>query len=309
MLSKAKRALSCLLTVLMLLTLLPVSSFADKGEEDLKTTLGITNDDITVTPISKENEEKISDAAEDRSWGLYQSDEIISGGFMGGRIYSACHIESAESTSQYVTSTMDVPTLKEEDKTKADGWVVLALVDGELVTYPTEKVRNNQLKFNARLGEDGTDIALSYLTNMPYQNPVGDWGTLTLEPGNVISHPSLGYVREYTLTYTVSENIATYLRSAFILLPFDLTFYLNSTGLKIDAETISFDENDLFELNPDETEKVDDGCYKFTVNVDTEAWKNGSFSNAVGISYAAPNASSLLFEGEMRSFSNLGSIV
>lgn len=310
MLFKAKRALSCLLTVLMLLTLLPMSAFA--ADDNLKDDLGITNNDITVTAISKENETKLSDAAEDRSWGIYSSDEIVSVGFMGGRIYSACHIESAESTSQYVTITMDEPTLSETDKTREDGWVVLALVDGELVTYPTEEeVDVNQLKFNARLGEDGTDIALSYLTNMPYLNPVGDWGTLTLEPGNVEKHPSLGYVRKYTLTYTVSENIATYLQTAFPglpLLPFDLTFYLNSTGLKIDAETISFGENDLFKLNPDETEKVDDGCYKFTVNVDTDAWKNGSFSNAVGISYAAPNASSLLFEGEMRSFS-MGSIV
>lgn len=309
MLFKAKRALSCLLTVLMLLTMLPVSAFAVEGEEDLKATLGITNEDITVTEIDSDIKAQLSEAAQDRSWGLYQSAEIVSVGFMGGRIYSACHIDSTESTSQYVTITMDVPTLIEEDETVANGWVVLALVDGELVTYPTEEVGDNQLKFDVRLGSDGTDIALSYLTNMPYHNPVGDWGTLTLEPGDVINHPSLGYVREYTLTYTVSENIATYLKSALFLWPFDLTFYLNSTGLKIDAETISFGENDLFELNPDETEKVDDGCYKFTVNVDTEAWKKGSFSNAVGISYAAPNASSLLFEGEMRSFSKLGSIV
>lgn len=308
---KMKRTLSCLLTVLLLLTMLSVSAFAVEGEVDLKTTLGITNNDITVTAISKGNEAELSEAAQDRSWGIYSSNEIISGGFMGGRIYSACHIESAGSTSQYVTITMDVPTLKEEDKTQAHGWVVLALVDGELVTYPTEEVGDNQLKFNARLGKDGTDIALSYLTNMSNLNPVGDWGTLTLEPGDVINHSSLGYVREYTLTYKVSENIATYLQYALPglpALPFDLTFYLNSTGLKIDAETISFGENDLFELNPDETEKVDDGCYKFTVNVDTEAWKNGRFSNAVGISYAAPNASSLLFEGEMRSFT-MGSIV
>lgn len=309
MLFKAKRALSCLLTVLMLLTLLPVSAFA--ADSGLKTELGITTEGITVTEISSQNEKKLSDAARDRSWGLYTSDAIITGGFEGGRIYSACHIASAEPTSQYVTITMDEPTLNAEDKTAENGWVVLALVDGELVTYPTEEVDVNQLKFKVRLGEDGTDIALSYLTNMPYLNPVGDWGTLTLEPGNVEKHPSLGYVREYTLTYTVSENIATYLRDAptwIPLLPFDLTFYLNSTGLKIDAETISFDKNNLFELDPDETEKVDDGCYKFTVSVDTEAWENGEFSDAVGISYAAPNASSLLFEGEMRSFS-MGSIV
>ena len=309
MLFKAKRALSCLLTVLMLLTMLPVSAFAVEGEEDLKATLGITNEDITVTEIDSDIKAQLSEAAQDRSWGLYQSAEIVSVGFMGGRIYSACHIDSTESTSQYVTITMDVPTLIEEDETRADGWVVLALVDGELVTYPAKETGEGHLEFDVRLGDQGTDIALSYLTNMPYHNPVGDWGTLTLEPGDVINHPSLGYVREYTLTYTVSENIATYLKSALFLWPFDLTFYLNSTGLKIDAETISFGENDLFELNPDETEKVDDGCYKFTVNVDTEAWKNGSFSNAVGISYAAPNASSLLFEGEMRSFSKLGSIV
>jgi hypothetical protein len=309
MLFKAKRALSCLLTVLMLLTLLPVSAFA--ADSGLKTELGITTEGITVTEISSQNEKKLSDAARDRSWGLYTSDAIITGGFEGGRIYSACHIASAEPTSQYVTITMDEPTLNAEDKTAENGWVVLALVDGELVTYPTEEVDVNQLKFKVRLGIDGTDIALSYLTNMPYLNPVGDWGTLTLEPGNVEKHPSLGYVREYTLTYTVSENIATYLRDAptwIPLLPFDLTFYLNSTGLKIDAETISFDKNNLFELDPDETEKVDDGCYKFTVSVDTEAWENGEFSDAVGISYAAPNASSLLFEGEMRSFS-MGSIV
>lgn len=311
MLFKAKRALSCLLTVLMLLTMLSVSAFAVEGEEDLKTTLGITNTDITVTEISEEKKAELSKAAQDRSWGLYKSAEIVSVGFMGGRIYSACHIDSTESTSQYVTITMDVPTLIEEDETVANGWVVLALVDGELVTYPAEEVDDNQLKFDVRLGREGTDIALSYLTNMPYLNPVGDWGTLTLEPGDVINHPSLGYVREYTLKYAVSANIATYLRDAptwIPLLPFDLTFYLNSTGLKIDAETISFGENDLFELNPDETEKVDDGCYKFTVKVDTDAWKNGNFSNAVGISYAAPNASSLLFEGEMRSFT-MGSIV
>lgn len=307
---KIKRAIACFLTALMLLTMLPVSAFAvDESNGELKTKLGITTEGVTVTQISEENEDKISDAAQDRSWGIYASDEIISNGFMGGRIYSACHINSTESTSQYVTITMDVPTLIEEDETRADGWVVLALVDGELVTYPAKGVGSNQLEFNVRLGEDGTDIALSYLTNMSSQNPVGDWGTLTLEPDDVTYHPSLGYVREYTLTYTVSENIATYLQNAFIHWPFDLTFYLNSTGLKIDAESISFGENDLFELNPDETEKVGDGCYKFTVNVDTKAWKNGSFSNVVGISYAAPNASSLLFEGEMRSFSNLGSIV
>lgn len=307
MLFKAKRALSCLLTVLMLFTLLPVSAFA--ADSDLKTKLGITTEGITVTEISSENEEKLSNAARDRSWGLYTSNAIITGGFMGGRIYSACHIASAEPTSQYVTITMDEPTLSETDKTREDGWVVLALVDGELVTYPTEEVGDNQLKFDVRLGSDGTDIALSYLTNMTYRNPVGDWGTLTLEPGAVEYHHSLGYVREYKLTYTVSQNITTYLQYAPILLPFDLTFYLNSTGLRIDAETISFDENNLFELNPDETGKVDDGCYKFTVNVDTEAWENGAFSDAVGISYAAPNATSLLFEGEMNSFSNLGSIV
>lgn len=275
---KAKRALSCFLTVLMLLMLLPMSAFA---ADELKEELGITNNDITVTVISKENEAELSEAAQDRSWGLYQSAEIVSGGFMGGRIYSACHIDSTESTSQYVTITMDEPTLSETDKTREDGWVVLALVDGELVTYPTEEVDDNQLKFDVRLGSDGTDIALSYLTNMPYLNPVGEWGTLTLEPGNVEKHPSLGYVREYTLTYTVSKNIATYLDSAFPglpLLPFDLTFYLNSTGLKIDEESISFNENDLFKLSPDGTEKVDDGCYKFTVNVDTDAWKNGNFS-------------------------------
>lgn len=37
---KAKRVLSCLVTALMLLTLLPVSAFA--ADNDLKTELGIT---------------------------------------------------------------------------------------------------------------------------------------------------------------------------------------------------------------------------------------------------------------------------
>lgn len=50
---KAKRVLSCLVTALMLLTLLPVSAFA--ADNDLKTELGITNNDITVTEITEDN--------------------------------------------------------------------------------------------------------------------------------------------------------------------------------------------------------------------------------------------------------------
>ena len=301
--SKMNRALSCLLTVLLLLTTLPVSALA---EGNLKTELGITAEDVTVTEISEENKAALSKAASDRSWGIYTSDEIIKDGLMGGRIYSACHINSTDS-SHPLTITMDEPTLIEADKTEENGWVVLALVDGELVTYPTEEATNGKLSFTVRLGENGTDIALSYLTNVPY-NAVGDWGTLELEPGDMIKHPSLGYVREYELKYTVSEHITQYLKSMHFPLPFDLTFYLNSTGLKIDKETISFGENNLFQLDPEQTDKVSDGCYKFTARIDTAAWKAGDFTNVVGISYAAPNASPLLFEGEMKNFTT-GSIV
>lgn len=301
--SKMNRALSCLLTVLLLLTMLPVSALA---EGDPKTELGITAEDVTVTEISEGNKAALSKAASDRSWGIYTSDEIIKDGLMGGRIYSACHINSTDS-SHPLTITMNEPTLIEADKTEENGWVVLALVDGELVTYPTEEATNGKLSFTVRLGENGTDIALSYLTNVLF-NPVGDWGTLELKPGNIIKHPSLGYVREYELKYTVSEHITQYLESMYLPLPFDLTFYLNSTGLKIDKETISFDENDLFQLDPEQTDKVSDGYYKFTARIDTAAWKEGGFTDAVGISYAAPNTSPLLFEGEMRNFTT-GSIV
>ena len=65
---KMKRTLSCLLTVLLLLTMLPVSALA---EGDLKTELGITNEDITVTEITKDNEAILSQAASDRYWGVY----------------------------------------------------------------------------------------------------------------------------------------------------------------------------------------------------------------------------------------------
>lgn len=300
--SKMKRALSCLLTVLLLLTMLPVSALA---EGDLKTEFGITNDDITVTEISKERETALSKAAADRYWGFYQSSETRPDDMSLGRIHAACHIESTESPlPEYVTITMDKPTQPpNEGPQLTTGWVVLALVDEKLVTYPTKPVGDNQLEFTVRLGKTGTDIALSYVmdaSKLPFFNVVGDWGTLTLIPGDVEYNDFLGYVRSYTLSLDLSEGVINRLENEEIFLYFDLVFYLNSVGLKIDADSISFGENDLFELDPEQTEKVGNGCYKFTANVDIEAWKEGNFTNAVGVSYAAPNAEPLLFEGEMQ---------
>ena len=299
MLFKAKRALSCLLTVLMLLTLLPMSAFA--ADDNLKDDLGITNNDITVTPISKENEAELSAAALDRRWGLYAEGMKFSFGY----IHSACHIASSEDTApEYVTITMNKPTQTEvEGPQLTTGWAVLALVDGKLVTYPTEEVENNKLKFTVRLGEGGTDLALSHLSDTSgtqLRHAVGDWGTLTLIPGEVSYNDSLGYVRSYKLTLSISDNIVQSLKNEDFRYNFSLAFYLNSIGLKIDADSISFEKNDLFELDPEQTERVDDGCYMFTADVDINAWKNDQIENVVGISYAAPNTEPLLFEGEMQ---------
>lgn len=296
---KAKRVLSCLVTALMLLTLLPVSAFA--ADNDLKTELGITNNDITVTEITEDNREELSAAALDRRWGLYAEGMNFSFGY----IHSACHIASSEDTApEYVTITMNEPTQTEvEGPQLTTGWAVLALVDEELVTYPTEKVGSDQLKFTVRLGEGGTDLALSHLSNTSetqLRHAVGDWGTLTLIPGEVSYNDSLGYVRSYKLTLSISDNIVQSLKNEDFRYNFSLAFYLNSIGLKIDADSISFEKNDLFELDPEQTEKVDDGCYMFTADVDINAWKNDQIENVVGISYAAPNAESLLFEGEMQ---------
>lgn len=302
--SKVNRVLSCLLTVLLLLTMLPVSALA---EGDLKTELGITTEDVTVTEISEANNATLTNAALERYWGLYAANELD---IFPGRIHSACHIAStADPKSPYVTLTMNVPEQKSEDEGgdefpgETTGWAVLALVDGELVTYPTEKTDENKLKFTVRLGEAGTDLALASLTDASiplYFATTGDWGTLTLQPGNVIKDDSLGWVRPYTLTLDISEGVKQRLQNEQFLYNFDLVFYLNSVGLKIDAESISFSENPLFQLDPEQTEKVSDGCYKFTASINIEAWKEGNFTNAVGVSYAAPNAESLLFEGELQ---------
>ena len=296
---KAKRVLSCLVTALMLLTLLPVSAFA--ADNDLKTELGITNNDITVTEITEDNREELSAAALDRRWGLYAEGMNFSFGY----IHSACHIASSEDTApEYVTITMNEPTQTEvEGPQLTTGWAVLALVDGELVTYPTENVNDGELKFTVRLGEGGTDLALSHLSDTSrtqLRHAVGDWGTLTLIPGEVSYNDSLGYVRSYKLTLSISDNIVQSLKNEDFRYNFSLAFYLNSIGLKIDADSISFEKNDLFELDPEQTERVDDGCYMFTADVDINAWKNDQIENVVGISYAAPNTEPLLFEGEMQ---------
>lgn len=302
---KAKRALSCLLTALMLLTLFPMSAFA-VDDDNLKNELGITNTDITVTEISEEKKAELSKAAADRYWGLYAANELDLG---VGRIHSACHIASAASlTPEYVTITMDVPEQITEDNggdefpEATTSWAVLAFVDGELVTYPTEKKGEEQLQFKVRLGETGTDLALASLFDaslVPFMVAAGDWGTLTLTAEAVEQNGDLGYVRPYTLSLELSEGVKDRLENEKFLYNFDLTFYLNSVGLKIDAESVSF-ENELFELDPEQTEKVGEGSYKFTVHVNLENWKNGSFTDSVGISYAAPNAEPLLFEGEMQ---------
>ena len=302
---KAKRALSCLLTALMLLTLFPMSAFA-VDDDNLKNELGITNTDITVTEISEEKKAELSKAAADRYWGLYAANELDLG---VGRIHSACHIASAASlTPEYVTITMDVPEQITEDNggdefpEATTSWAVLAFVDGELVTYPTEKKGEEQLQFKVRLGETGTDLALASSFDaslVPFMVAAGDWGTLTLTAKAVEQNGDLGYVRPYTLSLELSEGVKDRLENEEFLYNFDLTFYLNSVGLKIDAESVSF-ENELFELDPEQTEKVGEGSYKFTVHVNLENWKNGSFTDSVGISYAAPNAEPLLFEGEMQ---------
>ena len=295
---KMKRTLSCLLTVLLLLTMLPVSALA---EGDLKTELGITNEDITVTEITKDNEAILSQAASDRYWGVYAEGMNYAFGY----IHSACHIASSEDTAlEYVTITMAEPEqLPVEGPNFTTGWAVLALVDGELVTYPTEKVENDQLKFTVRLGEGGTDLALSHLSDLSETqlvHAVGDWGTLTLTPGDVEYNDSLGYVRSYNLTLSISDNIVKSLKNEDFEYNFSLAFYLNSIGLKIDTDSISFEGNDLFKLDPEQTEKVSDGCYMFTADVDIDAWKAGKITDVAGISYAAPNTQTLLFEGEMQ---------
>lgn len=296
---KAKRALSCLLTVLLLLTMLPVGVFA--ADDDF----GITGENITVSQISEANEAELSEAARVRYWGFYFSSESTPDPSLG-RIHAACHIESsAGSAPDYVTITMDKPiqdpTLEVPDITT--GWAVLALVDGELVTYPTEEVDNGKLKFNVRLGKKGVDLALAALfdaSKFLFGFAAGDWGTLKLVPRNIIFDDSLGYVRPYTLTLELSEGVKTRLENEWVPYSLDLIFYLNSIGLKIDVESISFDGNELFQLDPEQTEKVGDGCYKFTAQVDIGAWEEGNYTNTVGISYAAPNAEPLLFEGEVQ---------
>ena len=292
-----KRMLAWIMTMCMVLSLLPVSAFAVEGEEDLKATLGITNNDITVTEITEDNREELSAAALDRRWGLYAEGMNFSFGY----IHSACHIASSEDTApEYVTITMNEPTQTEvEGPQLTTGWAVLALVDGELVTYPTENVNNGKLKFTVRLGEGGTDLALSHLSDTSrtqLRHAVGDWGTLTLIPDEVSYNDSLGYVRSYKLTLSISDNIVQSLKNEDFRYNFSLAFYLNSIGLKIDADSISFEKNDLFELDPEQTERVDDGCYMFTADVDINAWKNDQIENVVGISYAAPNTEPLLFE-------------
>ncbi len=156
------------------------------------------------------------------------------------------------------------------------------------------------MQCTVRLGKKGTDLALACLVDASEANaPIGDYGTLTLVPEKIQEDESLGYVRPYKLVYKMSEGIKELLQSPGYHPGFDLTFYLSSKGLKIDTESVSFDENPIFELDSEETGRLADGSYKFTVHVDIEAWSEGDFSDVVGISYAAPNVASLLFEGEM----------
>ncbi len=298
---RAKRALSCLLTVLMLLMLLPMNAFAAGNPEN---PFGIEGEGVTATEISEDeiSYNKLSEEAEKRAWGLYLDLDLYQQ-ITFGRIHSAYHITSTE---PYVTITMDTPTQVSESNGGDEfpeytvGWAVLALIDGEIVTYPTTKLDNDKLQCTVRLGKNGTDLALACLVDASEANaPIGDYGTLTLEPEEIQKDESLGYVRPYKLTYKMSEGIKELLQSPGYHPGFDLTFYLSSKGLKIDAESISFDENPIFELDSEETEKLADGSYKFTVHVDIDAWAEGDFSDVVGISYAAPNVASLLFEGEM----------
>lgn len=298
---RAKRALSCLLTVLMLLMLLPMNAFAAGDPEN---PFGIEGEGVTATEIS-ENEisyKRLSEEAEKRAWGLYLDLDLYQQ-ITFGRIHSAYHITS---TDPYVTITMDTPTQVSESNGGDEfpeytvGWAVLALIDREIVTYPTTKLDNDKLQCTVRLGEKGTDLALACLVDASEANaPIGDYGTLTLVPEEIKKDESLGYVRPYKLIYTMSEGIKELLQSPGYHPGFDLTFYLSSKGLKIDAESVSFDENSIFELDSEETGRLADGSYKFTVHVDIDAWSEGSFSDVVGISYAAPNVASLLFEGEM----------
>lgn len=303
---KLKRIIACLLTALLFLTMLPVSVLADG--ENLKDELGITTENVTVTEISSENQTILAEAAKERYWGLYAATELD---ILPGRIHSACHISSTgDPKPQYVTLIMNAPTQTPEPEgdefpEETTGWVVLALVDGDLVTYPTESMDNeNKLRFNIRLGDNGTDFALACLTDASvpvYFTATGDWGTLKLEPGNVEKDDSLGYVRSHQLMFNMSEGVIERLKSGQYLYNFDLTFYLNSAGLKIDAESISFkQDNDLFQLDPELTEKIEEGLYKFTAHVNLEEWQKGNITEVVGISYAAPNTEPLLFEGELQ---------
>lgn len=93
--SKMNRALSCLLTVLLLLTIFPVSTFA--AGNDLKDELGITTENVDVIAISEESEAALVKAAFDRYWGLYADPDLgtaQNGSIVPGRIHSACHIAS-----------------------------------------------------------------------------------------------------------------------------------------------------------------------------------------------------------------------
>lgn len=316
MLFKAKRAVSCLLTVLMLLTMLPVSTFAVGSDDSNSFNIETDVENIEITQIEEDAAaySTFVEAAMFRRWGSYfdESDPSVFP-IKHGHIFSAYHIEStSENDTQIVNVTMDAPDLVSDVDVGSDYWAVLALVDGELITYPA-KEENDKVTFRVRLGETGTDFALSTLTAGTDSKAVanGYYGELTVQQGNVDYNEELGWVRSYTLTYQMADGIidaftesggtATVLGDGL-----DFVFYLRGEGVKIAAEDIQLGnaDNHLVELVQEETGRTPDGQYKITLRMNRDNIENEDtrdyLKEMVAVSYAAPNNEDVLLEGELQ---------
>lgn len=205
-----KRMCAWLLSLALLCTFLPTAAFA---ADDLKTQLGITTENVTITEASEESKEAMSAAAAERNWGLWivtdEKGNPITGddGWpvrkLGYLLNPFC--VSTDQNDNTVTISMaapnrSLPILYSETLFYA----VIQDADGSVRFFPTEE-NDQTVSFTIPVSSSGTNVALIEVV-IASNGAEGYYGQAAItQTGNALENAAAPSKVPYELSYTMDS--------------------------------------------------------------------------------------------------------
>ena len=268
-----KRMCAWLLSLALLCTFLPTAAFA---ADDLKTQLGITTENVTITEASNESKETMSAAAAKRNWGLWIVTDENGAPIMGddgwpvrklGYLLSPFCVSTTQNDDT-VTISMNAPEKSPPLWFRETVlYAVIQDVDGSVRFFPTKEI-GTTVSFTIPVSDQGTNVALVEI-GIADDEVAGYYGQAAItQTGVALENAAAPSKVPYKLSYTmVKEKVDFFSTSpGYNVIAGGATLTVNLVGTTaFQAEQVTLNQDSRFDL--EQVKQISPNEVQFTLKL------------------------------------------